>query len=471
MSASTVTLASECTVDLTPFQAYERFGQGDEQSWLFRARCHRIAPGYAVSLDLPSMPDAVVLGRFRLVQPGRRIVIEHEQPWRGQLRITFEPSGFHQTRVRVLAEVPVEGAQWLAQHRGARLPMPPPTGARRIGVLTSKSGSGAIYAVAAEYMAQLAVDEVNADGGVSGRSVEVLIADDATDHLQAGREAARLIHAGCDAIFACVTSASFAAAVDATKQHDVLLVHPVINEGGMQDEKVIRFGERPSAQVEALAKLAQQSAGGNRWFLVGQQYSWSWGAHQAAQRVLDQSGGHVVAKRYTPLGTRDFAPIIESIRASGAEIVMSSLVGADEVAFQQQAHQAGVQDFASRVSLVMDECTLEHVGLDAGRGIWAALNYFQSAASDPGGVAAAYRERFGPWAPPLSSLSVNIYEAVRQYLHLAGSRPDDSAGAIATAWRARTSAGAEVGERNLAQQRLYLAQCGNTGLGVVDSVG
>jgi urea transport system substrate-binding protein len=412
-----------------------------------------------------------VLGHFRVVHPGRRIVIEHDQPWRGQLHVTFNALNLNQTRVRVRAEVPIEGAHWLAEHRGARLPLPPPTAARRVGLLTSKSGSGAIYAVAAEYMAQLAVEEANTSGGVSDRSVEVLVADDATDHIQAKRETTRLIEAGCHAIFACVTSASFGAAVEAARHHDVLMVHPVINEGGMQGDKVIRFGERPSAQIDALAKLAERSAGGNRWFLVGQQYSWSWGANRAAQQVLDRSGGNVVAKRYTPLGTRDFTSIIESIRASGTDIVMSSLVGADEVAFQQQAHDAGLQDFASRVSLVMDESTLEHVGIDAGRGIWAALNYFQSAATNTRGISTMYRERFGPWAPPLSSLSINIYESVRQYLQLAALHPDSSATALARLWRERRTKSSVVGERDLAHQRLYLAQCGDAGLRVIDSAG
>ena len=471
MSAATVALASECTIDLDPFEAFEAFGRDDAQSWIFRARCHQVAPGYAVSVELPFAPGVDVLGHFRVVEPGRRIVIEHDQPWRGRLRVTFDRVGRRKTRVRVVADVPVEGATWIAEHRGARLPLPAATGARRIGILTSKSGPGAIYAVAAEYMAQLAVDEINENGGVAGRPVEVLVADDATDHAQARLETSRLIAAGCHAIFACVTSASFAAAVEVAKPQDVLMVHPVINEGGMQSERVIRFGERPSAQISALAGPAERAAGGNRWFLVGQEYSWSWGAHRAAEQVLSRSAGHVVAQRYTPLGTRDFTPIIESIRVSGADVVMSSLVGADEVAFQQQAFAAGLHDIASRVSLVMDECTLEHVGEDAGRGILTALSYFQSSASDPRGVAAAYRARFGPWAPPLSALSVSIYEAAHQYLRLVAMRPDATAPALASAWRQQRASGSDLGDRDLGEQRLFLAQCGPTGLDVFDVAG
>ena len=471
MNSATVTLSSEADVNLTPAEAFERFGRRDDAGWLFRARCHRVAPGYAVAIDLPGGCDAQVLGRLRVVLPGREIVIEHDQPWRGQLRIKFERTGMAHTRVRFRAQVPSEGLEWLARHRGASLPQPAPTGARRVGLLTSKSGSGAVYSMAAEYMAQLAVEEANASGGVGRRSVELLIADDATDHLQARRETVRLIEAGCQAVFACVTSASFAAAVAASEAHDVLMVHPVINEGGMEAKKVIRFGERPGAQMDALSRIVERETGGNRWFLVGQQYSWSFGAHRAAAKILDASGSRVVAQRFTPLGTREFSPIIDSIRASGADVVMSSLVGADEVAFQQQAYEAGLRDLASRVSLVMDECTLEHVGPAAGNGIWTALNYFQSVSS-PGNdeLLRAYREHFGPWAAPLSSLSTNMYEAIRQYLELAALHPDDTPSQIAADWRTRKSDKDGVGQRNMATQRLYLARAQAGVIRVLDEV-
>ena len=471
MNSATVTVLSEADVNLTPVEAFERFGCRDDPVWLFRARCHRVAPGYAVALDLPGDGDAQVLGRLRAVLPGRAIVIEHDQPWRGQLRIKFERTGAARTRVRIGAQVPSEGIEWLARHRGVSLPQPAPTGARRVGLLTSKSGSGAVYSVAAEYMAQLAVEEANACGGVGHRPVELLIADDATDHFRARRETVRLIEAGCQAVFACVTSASFAAAAAAAEAYDVLMVHPVINEGGMEARKVIRFGERPASQMRALSRIVEREAGGNRWFLVGQQYSWSYGAHRAAAKILDESGSRVVAQRYTPLGTREFAAIIDSIRASGADVVMSSLVGADEVAFQQQAHEAGLRDLTTRVSLVMDECTLEHVGAAAGNGIWTALNYFQSVSSpDNDELLRSYREHFGPWAPPLSSLSTNVYEAIRQYLELAALHPDATPSRVAADWRTRKSDTDCVGKRNMATQRLYLARAQADVIRILDEV-
>lgn len=471
MSRGTVTLLSEADVNLTPLEAFERFSRGAGAGWLFRARCHRVAPGFAVAVDIPGNGDAQLLGRFSIVRPGRIIVIEHDQPWRGQLRIKFDRTGVAQTRVRISTHLPSEGVEWLARHRGASFPQPAPTGARRVGVLTSKSGSGAVYSVAAEYTAMLAVEEANASGGVGHRAVELLVADDATNSVRARRETLRLIEAGCKAIFACTTSASFAEAVAVADAHDVLMVHPVINEGGMENRKVIQFGERPEAQMRALSRIAEREAGGNRWFLVGQHYSWSFGAHRAAARILDASGSRVVGQRFTPLGTRDFLPIIEMIRASGADAVMSSLVGADEVAFQRQAYDAGLTDRISRVSLVMDECTLEHVGVAAGTGILTALSYFQSVSSPENDeLLRTYRAHFGAWAPPLSSLSTNMFTASKQYLELAALHPEATPHELATLWRARKSAATCVGKRDMATQRLYLARAKSDSITVFDEV-
>ena len=403
-----------------------------------------------MAIDLPGGCDAQVLGRLRVVLPGREIVIEQDQPWRGQLRIKFERTGATQTRVRFRAQVPSEGIEWIARHRGASLPLPAPTGARRIGLLTSKSGSGAVYSMAAEYMAQLAVEQVNAGGGVDRRPVDLLIADDSTDHLQARRETVRLIEAGCRAIFACGHLGQLRGRHQGRRSPRRAHGASGDQRGGMEARKVIQFGERPEAQMSALSRIVERETrreslvpGGPAVQLVVRCPS---GGGQDPRRVGQPGGGPSASPRWGP---GSLPPSSTGIRASGADVVMSSLVGADEVAFQQQAHEAGLRDLANHVSLVMDECTLEHVGPAAGNGIWTALNYFQSVTS-PGNseLLRAYREHFGPWAPPLSSLSTNVYEAIRQYLELAALHPDAAPSQLAAVWRTRKS---DRGQRRPAQ--------------------
>ena len=262
-------------MDLPVGQVFDLFGSSEGAGWLFGARSDRVAVGAPVRISVPveSGPGAAVeiLGRFSRIRAQSLIVIEHQQPWLGALRVNFEPLGPSTTRVRVLATVDADGIDWLVRHIGVPLPDPEPSGAVRIGVMTHKTGPGAVYAMNVEYLAELAVDEVNAEGGVGGRPLEILISDDATDPVRAAAEAMRLARAGCRAVFACTTSANFAAVMRSIGDRDILLIQPAINEGGAETATAVRLGERPAAQVAALAEPMMKDTGGRRWFMVGQQ--------------------------------------------------------------------------------------------------------------------------------------------------------------------------------------------------------
>ncbi|GAA4779866.1 hypothetical protein GCM10023200_11410 [Actinomycetospora chlora] len=470
-TASTTTVAAERTVELAPDEAFALFGTPRAGSWLFGARCDGVCPGATVSLRLPLDPDGTgpgvdVLGRLARVVPGALLEVEHTQPWRGRLAVRFVPAGRRRTRVRVRADVPREGVDWLLHRRGLPLPEPPDDGALRLGAITTASGTGAVYSVSAELMAELAVDEVNAAGGVAGRRVRLLTADDATDAEQAAHEAARMARLGCRAVFVNSTSASFDAVRRRLEHTGVLVVHTVINEGGRSSPTAVRFGERPHAQLDALIGPEPPA----RWFLVGQAYVWSFGAHAAARRAVERAGGHVAGEALVPLGTTDFDATVERVLASGADRILSTLVGADEVAFERRCATAGVRERARTISLVLDESTLAHIGPDAATGLRTALGYFQDTAL-PGNAAllARYRDAFGPWAPPVTALSEGMYEAIHQYARVLHADPDADAAAHGRAL-VQGRSGTAVGARDLLRPALYVAEAGRDGLEIVQQV-
>jgi branched-chain amino acid transport system substrate-binding protein len=476
---TSTTLTAESLVDLEPAEVYGLFGTSAAGSWLFDARCQSLTVGTAVSLQLPIDGDrrfgVELIGRLSEIKPNRSIVIEHVQPWRGRLRLLFEPAGPRRTRLRVRADVSAFGVEWLVRRSGAVLPVPPVApDAVRIGVVTNKSGPGAVYALATEYLAELAVDEINDTGGIAGRRLDLLVADDATDPATAATEARRLVRSGCRAIFASTTSSSFAGIRKAIGPDDALLVHAAMNERGVgEGASVVRLGEHPSAQIEALAGRVMRATGARNWFLVGEDYSWSYGAHSAARRVVPQAAGRVIDEVYTPLGTTDFAAVIERIGRSGADIVLSSLVGSDEVAFQQQSAAAGLRHAVHAVSLVMDESTCEHIG-PAAQGIWTAQGYFQDGpAAGNSDLVARYRAAYGRWAPPLSTLSETVYEAILQYAKAVRNHIDDHVRQQGRALREHCapSRGTEIGTRNLFAPQLFLAEVRSGAPRVFDKAG
>jgi urea transport system substrate-binding protein len=473
-----LTLGAEAEVELAAHDVFARFGAGDTAGWLFDAKCDRLAVGSTVRLKIPLQErggqELEILGRFVRLRPPSMIVIEHHQPWRGHLKLFFDSLGASRTRVRLRSTIDGPGVDWLVRRSGLQLPLPPPQNTLRIGLITSKSGSAAVYAMGIEYMAELAVEAANALGGVGGRPLEILVADDATDAGIAGLEARRMAKARCRAIFACTTSASFAAVMNAVQGSDILLVQPVMNEGGVEPANVVRLGERPASQVDALARLLMKTAGGRRWFLVGQSYNWSYGAHESARTVLAKHGAEVVGECFVPLGTRDFSQVIERIQKSGADIVMSSLIGADEVAFHRQRATAGLPGETVMLSLVLDESTYGYIGPDAAQNVWTAQSYFEGA-DDAGNdrLVAIYRTRYGRFAPPITSLSETVYEAILQYARLLDRDPDASAAVQAQVLRESrgSTRNNTVGERNLTSQRLWLAKADTAAMRIFDVFG
>ena len=212
-----------------------------------------------------------------------------------------------------------------------------------------------------------------------------------------------------------------------------------------------------------------------RWALVGSDYSWPRASNAAARRTIARHGGTVAGEWYAPLGTRDFAPLLERISRCGADLVVSSLVGADEVAFERQLHESGLRSRCRVLSLALDEATREHVGDRASEGLWTVFGYFEQMRS-PSNTAflRRYHDHVGRPAQPVSSISESMYEAVHLYAYavrsarstdpteagraMAGARFDGPRGPVRLSGPARL------------RQPVYLAESRPGGFQILDQV-
>ncbi|MFP5021644.1 ABC transporter substrate-binding protein [Pseudonocardia phyllosphaerae] len=397
---------------VAPSLVFDQFGR-DGSGWLFGAACDRVEVGAVVTLRAPlgGGPPVEILGRISELRRPRSLTITHDQPWRGRIRLRFSPAPGG-TRIRLDAEIDEQGLEWLMRRRGHPVRDREPSGPR-LGALTSRSGSGSLFAAAVGNVAALAVDEINAADGVAGRPVELLQGDDATDPGTGALEALRLARAGCRTILLTTTSATYDAVSAALEGQDVLVLLTNMNEGGGESRLRIRLGERPQTQLRRAAVPLMRSAGGHRWFLAGNDYVWPRTVNAIAREVLPEQGATLVGESYAALGARDFTPLIERIAASGADIVLNTFVGADGAAFERQCHAMGLRDSAISLAPAMDEASLERIGADAATGIHGVSGYFQHLQTERNGtLLERYREAFGPWAPPLSSLSESMFEAI-----------------------------------------------------------
>ncbi|WP_052668597.1 ABC transporter substrate-binding protein [Nitriliruptor alkaliphilus] len=467
-----LTLSAHQTIDAPVAQVFDLLGSSSEAGWVFGADVQDLSVGSTIALLAPvggtSGQSVEVLGRIAVVDAPRRIEIVHHQPWRGRLRLTLTPQGLGSTTVRLVAEIDEAGVEWLLRHRGCDLSGRDVVGGHPIGLLTSKSGPGSTFAAATELLAEMAVDEVNADGGIGGATLRLVVGDDRTDPGMGVIEAHRLARAGCRAILVTTTSATYRPVARALAGHGIPVIHTCMNEGGLTGELSVRLGERPGEQLraafEALGRRARR-----RWFLAGNNYVWPRAVHRAATTMIPGMGvGQVVGEATASLGTSDFSRLIEQIDRARPDFVLSSFVGADLVNFERQCHELGMRDRWRSLALTLDEPVRARIGGRAACGILGVAGYYESLPDDGNRrFLDAYRSRYGQLAPSIGSISESVYDAVHLYVDAARRRSRGPLDLVDHLVRARMSGprgDVAVRGRDATNQQLFLATATEVGL-------
>jgi urea transport system substrate-binding protein len=270
---------------------------------------------------------------------------------------------------------------------------PPPI---RIGVLHSLSGTMAASERPLVDAVRLAVEEINADGGLLGRPVEMVIADGKSDASVFAAEAERLI-AGerVSALFACWTSACRKAVKPVVERHRHLLFYPLQYEGLEQSPHVYYTGSAPNQQIIPGTRWALDTLG-KRVYLVGSDYVFPRTANLIVGDLVRANHGDVLAERYRPLGDTDFSGIVAELRALRPDVVFNTVNGDSAGHFFRALHAAGLGDIAV-MSFSLAEDGLGAIGPEAFHAKhYAVWNYFQSLPGETNqGFVEAFRKRYG----------------------------------------------------------------------------
>jgi branched-chain amino acid transport system substrate-binding protein len=418
-----ISIFDQVVVDISPEELFAYLSGGNPDfHWLLGMTCDKFAPHQPVTFTIP-LPgttgenNVTGLGRITKVTPGRGFTLAHEMPWRGTVTCALSDVGSG-TRVRLTADIDESSLSSVAEMLGLAVPPEAPDDRVRIGVIMSKSGPGSVFAAATEHLAEMAVEEINADADQGDITFSLQVADDRTNPVEAFRAAQRLVRAGVHVIISNVTSLSFESILAATRNSATMVIYTPINEGGDRGRGVFRLGERPAAQMHRSIPMLMQESGARCWYLAGNDYSWPQWTNRVARRYIESSGGQVVAETYRALGTRDFSSLIEKITRSGADAVLSTFVGADEVAFERQCFDSGLRTQIQTLSMALDESTRERIGDEAASGMWTSFGYFQCLESPENkDFLDRYKRRHGDFAPPISSISESVYEAIFLYAH------------------------------------------------------
>jgi ABC-type branched-subunit amino acid transport system substrate-binding protein len=214
----------------------------------------------------------------------------------------------------------------------------------KIGVVLPLSGGLEVFGQQEIQGAKMAVAEINEAGGVlGGRKLELVIEDNKSDPKTSVEKANKLIMKNkVIAILGPVSSANRDAMLPYMAKMKTPLLYATSYEGGTCNRYLFVYGAIPDHFINPFLPFLIKNYG-KSFYLFGADYVYPHKMNAAIRQVVLKENGKVVAEEYTPFGVKDFAPVIQKIANSGAEVLVQTLPGADGQTFLKQFSEFGLK--------------------------------------------------------------------------------------------------------------------------------
>ena len=244
----------------------------------------------------------------------------------------------------------------------------------KIGMIDPLTGAYAAVAQNEVMGAKLAVEQLNAKGGILGRPIELLVEDSAND-VGTGVQKARKLTERDEVTFLIGDVNSGVAQAIAQVSNEKRILHIV--SGGHTDSitgkdckwNVYRVCNTTSMEANSIsATLFKQY--GKKWHFITPDYAYGHTLQQAATADLEKLGGSVTGSELTPLGTTDFSAFLIKARAANPDVILVLVQGSDMVNCLKQITQFGLNTQVHVAGLQQELESLEAMPPEARIGIW-----------------------------------------------------------------------------------------------------
>src|SRR6266550_5587040 len=255
----------------------------------------------------------------------------------------------------------------------------------KIGMIAEETGALSFMGRANANVARMVVDEINANGGLLGRKIELYLEDGATTDAVAKAKAAKLVAQDkVDVIFGGIYSSTRQAIKGpAVVKGRTLYIYPEQYEGQECNPLIFCTGPVPAQQVDPLIPWLIEKTGAKRFALPSADYIWPHIMNEKVRQIVTAKGGEIVEEDYYPLDHTDYSETVDKIMSSGAEVVFNTIVPPGVVPFFQQLHDAGFTKRGGHlVCTYFDENCLNLVPAEQVEGLYSCLDYYQDA-EDP----------------------------------------------------------------------------------------
>jgi urea transport system substrate-binding protein len=285
----------------------------------------------------------------------------------------------------------------------------------KIGIPVGLSGANSVVAPSVVQSAELAAAEINAEGGILGRPVELLVADDGSGAQGAQRAFENLIfQQEVDALISMQTSAARNAGLPLVNRAQVPYIYTSFYEGRSCSPWMYVNAWVPEQQVEPIVDHFMEEYDAETFFLIGSDYAFGRGMLEFTREYVEANGGEVVGEQYLPMDASDWTAIISMLRSAAPDALITSTAGGSpNVTLTRQLRAAGVD--IPYGNLAVDEGTARTMREDAA-GMYIAASYLTSIDREENrAFLEAMEEKFGMDLKTPNDLSVPQYEAIYLY--------------------------------------------------------
>ncbi|MBF0550112.1 MAG: urea ABC transporter substrate-binding protein [Deltaproteobacteria bacterium] len=257
----------------------------------------------------------------------------------------------------------------------------------KIGVLHSLTGTMAISETSLRDVVLMAVEEINATGGVLGKKIDPVVVDPASNwDLFATKAEELLVKDKVAAVFGCWTSISRKKVLPVFEKNKGLLFYPVQYEGQEMSPNIFYTGATPNQQLIPAAKFMMSDKGGEKkkFYLIGTDYVFPRTANAILKAYLLASGvpEKNIVEEYYPFGFKDYAPVVTKIKEfakGGDACVLSTINGDSNVPFYQEFWKQELKaEKCPIMAFSVAEDELRNMETKYLVGHLAAWNYFQA---------------------------------------------------------------------------------------------
>jgi urea transport system substrate-binding protein len=284
----------------------------------------------------------------------------------------------------------------------------------KIGLFAALSGPASLFGPTQKACAELATEEINKAGGILGRQIKLIPTDAGGPPAESTKSAIRLmLEENVDMFVGSHDSATREALV-ATIKGKVPYIYTPTYEGGECAFNTYVIADTPEQQIRPSVAYMMKERGAKSVYLIGDDYVWPRKCNEHAKKYVAENGGSVVAEEYVPFGAPNkFEEIVTRIKSAKPDMVLITLVGADNVNFNRTFAGFGLDKDIARLSLLLEENTLLGIGPDSSSNLFSSLSYYANAPGEANKkFKAAYFAKFGDKAPQLGLIGADCYGGI-----------------------------------------------------------